>query len=475
MQRRSRVGRTAALLFLLVWMSVAWFGSWELNPNNATRLFAAISLVEDGDATIDEFAPLTIDKAMFGGHAYLDKAPGMTLMALPAVVLTNALTGEASRVVAQSSTGPPVARLLRLRPPVAVATGPALLTALAAVLLFRWGAVLTGRTGAGLFAAIGFALGTPVWAWSTTLLGHAPVAALYVIAAWSLWRATDEEPRPWLALAGGAALGWAVVVEYQAVLAGSAIAIWAAARAWRHSDRWHLLGLATLGGVTALTPLIGYNLLAFGEPFRVGYSGVVGFEGMNQGLFGLTTPKAAVILEVLFGDRRGLLWVAPVLILAPLGLAALGDDRRTRGLATTVTAVVAIVLLVNAAYVYWDGGNSTAPRHSVPLIGLLALGLAPFWAGLRRGGRIAAGAVLAVSAAINLVIACADTFAPPEYRWPLWTYVAEVRFLKGDLQTWPSEWLGWSTWGGFALYLAAALPLGWLLARSVRVEENARA
>ena len=46
------------LLFVLVWLSAGWFGSWEGNPNNATRLFAAIELVEHGDARIDRWAPL---------------------------------------------------------------------------------------------------------------------------------------------------------------------------------------------------------------------------------------------------------------------------------------------------------------------------------------------------------------------------------------------------------------------------------
>ena len=43
-------------LFLLVWFSCAWFGSWEGNPNNATRLFAAVSLVEDGELMRDRMA-----------------------------------------------------------------------------------------------------------------------------------------------------------------------------------------------------------------------------------------------------------------------------------------------------------------------------------------------------------------------------------------------------------------------------------
>ncbi|HEX7655466.1 MAG TPA: hypothetical protein VF404_00570, partial [Sphingomonas sp.] len=95
---RGRVARArlAALLFVLVWLSGAWFGSDELNPNNATRMFAAISLVEHHDATIDEFGALTIDKADFGGHTYMDKAPGMTLMAVPIVAATNWVTGTSA-------------------------------------------------------------------------------------------------------------------------------------------------------------------------------------------------------------------------------------------------------------------------------------------------------------------------------------------------------------------------------------------
>lgn len=455
-----------ALLFLLVWSSVAWFGSWELNPNNATRLFAAISLVEDGDATIDEFAYLTIDKAMFDGHVYPDKAPGMTLMAIPAVALADAMTGERSAAALRSPLR--FERFLRLRLRLAVVSGPAVLTALAALLLFDMGHALTGRAGAGVFAALGYALGSPIWGWSTTVFGHAAVAALYVIAIWAFWRAT-RDGRAWLAALGGAALGWAVVVEFQAVLAGSAIAAWAVWRAWPRADRWRLLAPAASAGIAALLPLVGYDLIAFGTPFRIGYSGVVGFEGMRQGLFGLVRPRPRVLWEILFGDARGLFWVAPVLLLAPLGLGALADDRRARDVAAVAAAAVAVVLLVNAAYVYWDGGNSTGPRLAISAVGPLAIGLAAWWAGLTSAaGRLLSAALLAVSIAINLVIAAADVFAPPGFRFPFWTYVVETRFLPGELRTWPGEWLGWSPWTGLALYLACASPMLALIVRSVR-------
>ena len=446
--------RIAIVIGLLVWFSCAWFGSWEGNPNNATRLFAAISLVEDGDATIDEFAALTLDKAQFGGHAYLDKAPGMTLMALPAVAVADRVTGERSATVSKLPGAPDMTRFLRLRQRLAVASGPALLTAIAAALLFDLALGLTGSASAGLVAALGFALGTPTWGFSTTIMGHAVVAALYVIALWALRRGE----RPWLYALAGAALGWAVVVEYQAVLAGSVLALFGALRAWSHPRRWALLGAAAAGGVAALLPLIGYNIVAFGTPFRLGYQGVVGFEGMNRGLFGLGWPDPQVLLEITVGTRRGLLWVAPVLLLALPGLRRMPQ----RGLAWTAAAAALVVLLVNAAYYYWDGGNASGPRHAIPAVGLLAVGLAPFWAGLSARGRMAAGLLVVASVAINLLIAACDIFAPPTDPWPLhWVWVEHFR--PGDVTSVAGDWWGWPKWTGLLTWAAVALPvLAWL-------------
>ncbi len=448
------------MLFLLVWFSCAWFGSWEWNPNTATRMYAAVSLVEDGDATIDEFAALTIDKAQFGPHTYLDKAPGMTLMALPAVALANAVTGERSAQFAKTFGDEALGRFLRVRTRIAAATGPALLTAIAAALLFDLALGLGASRGGALAAALAFALGTPIWGWSTTLFGHAAVAALYVIAAWAGLRA---ERLGYAALAG-AALGWAVVIEHQAVLAGSAIGVWIVWRVRR--GPWRALAAFLAGGVAAIVPLLGYNLVAFGTPFRLGYQGVVGWEGMSRGLFGLTWPDPRVLLEITFGQRRGLFWVAPILVFGALGLARMTRDAATRAAGWMAIGVAAVGLLVNAAYFYWDGGNSTGPRLAMPIAGLLALGIAFYWNLAARIERIVAGAVLGVSIAINAAIASAEILAPPNFSFPIWSAVIDFRFRNGELRTVANEWWGWSPWAGFALWAVIALPvIAWLIHR----------
>lgn len=451
------------LLFALVWLSCVWFGSWALNPNNATRIYAGMALVERGDARIDQYQALTIDKAEFGGHFYMDKAPGMTLLSLPAMAIADHV-GRPLEYVPPTLYDAVFEHYMTVRLRLAVALGSAVITALAALAMHDLGLRLTGSAGGALVASLGFALGTPVWGWSTTLFGHAPVAGLFVIAVWALWRAGEGRAMRFAAI-GGLSLGLAVLIEFEATLAGSVIAIWGALRLWR-ADRRAVAVAAVAGLVTLLVPFMTYNMIAFGTPFRLGYQGVVGFAGMDEGLFGLTSPKPIVLLKILVGMRRGLLWVAPVLAPAGVGLWLLA--RKHRGLAVMLAMAALTVLLVNSAYVYWDGGHSTGPRHSVPAIGLIAIGLAPFWASLRfTWERAVTIALLLVSIVINLMIAAANITTPDTYRFPLADPILTA-WKAGALRTLPSDFLGWSPVTGAAVYVAVAITFTALLSRPGR-------
>jgi 4-amino-4-deoxy-L-arabinose transferase-like glycosyltransferase len=463
------------VLFLLVWASCAWFGSWEMNTNNAVRVYAAISLVEDGDATIDEFDSATIDKSRVGDHLYLDKAPGMSLMALPAVAALHLLSPQRSKTLTKTFFDPDFSSFIRARTRLAVATGPAILTALATVLLFDLALTITGSVSGALAAALGYALATPAWGWSTTLLGHAPVAALYVIALWAGERATqDSQTRRWAALLVGISLGFAVVIEYQAVLAGVAIALWVVWRTWRRVDRTRLLALAAAGGALGLMPLAGYNLIAYGSVLRLGYQGVVSFPGFDHGIFGIGLPDLKVLWNIVSSRQRGLLFYAPILVFGVGGLFLMCRDRATRDIGIVATAVVAITLFLHASYFYWEGGNSTGPRLSIPMVGVLALGIAPAWVWLGRSGRFLFAIMLCMSIAINACIAATEIYAVPTVAFPLRDAVLGP-FLSGNLRTLASEYLGWPPGASFILWESFALPLlCWLAHRATIFSSDRR-
>lgn len=463
-------------LFLLVWLSCIWFGSNELNPNNATRMFTAVSLVENGDATIDEFETMTVDKARFGHHIYMDKTPGMTLMALPSVWALDRLTGEKASFYPYSIFDPRFGRFLRQRQQLAVASSAAVLIAFASVLLLDLATGITGSPRAGLVAALGYAMGTPAWGWSTTLFGHAPVGALLLIATWAVWRGTSSERdlgRWRYPLMLGASLGWAIVIELPAVLPGGVIGLWAIwrTRSVASSRRLRLAAFAALPFITALLPFACYNQLAFGQWFRIGYQGVVGFDGMQRGLFGLTYPHPDVLAKIIGGPERGLLFVAPVLVLAPIGLWLLMRARATRDLGVMAASLILVVLLYNASYFYWNGGYSTGPRHSMPAMAFLALGLAPLWAQWGRNGRRFVAVLLAVSVFLNLAIAATEITAPEGARFPIYDPIL-TRFFRLDIRTLPSDWWGWPTWRGLALYLTLAVPALWFLFRATGLSER---
>jgi hypothetical protein len=227
------------------------------------------------------------------------------------------------------------------------------------------------------------------------------------------------------------------------------------------------IALAITGGVITAIPLLAYNLATFGHPFTTGYSGVVGFEGMKQGLFGLTYPKLDVLYEILLGKRRGIIWVAPILVLAPFGIWSLLRDPARRDLGVLAAGGALVCFLYHAAYVYWDGGNATGPRHALPAIAYLAIGLAAYWGSATRIERALGLVFLAASVALNLIIAAVDIQAPAQFAAPLTDHILPG-LLSLNLRTLPSEFWGWSSGAGLTLYLILAGALAALLALAGR-------
>ena len=446
---------TAMGIFLLALAAFATLAPQSTtNPQIVTRLGLTLSIVESGDLAIDRFAHRTVDKAQFDGHYYADKVPGLSFLAIPVIATTMLVVKAAGGALNLDDVGD-FAWVAR----VAIIAVNGFISAVAIAALFltaiRLGAT---RTGA-LFAAGALAFATPFFGWSTTFFAHSVSGSLLMFAAAAIafafaGDATDQShPLSFLMGFGlGVLLGYTIVMDPTAAPACFVAGVLTLALAARRGTAalFRIAGGLTLGGLLGLLPLLIYNQLAFGSPFTLGYSAVVGFEGMQRGFFGITWPKPAVFAELLFGLYRGLLPLSPVLVLVPAGLYVMWRKPTTRVAAGAILAVICSFLWINASYQYWDGGWSTGPRHLVPMLPLCCLALAFAWP-RALWARIVALVLLTASLVLSLICAVAGMFAPSNISNPLIDFLLP-RVLSQEGMLWALPvLLIWSFFGLLSL------------------------
>jgi hypothetical protein len=408
--RRSQTVQRSLVLAAVLMASYAYFyegGGWNQN----TRFDLVRALTERQTVQIDLYESNTGDKAHFEGHFYTDKAPGASLTAVPAVAVARAALGVARRDLYAADT---IAWLSYVAT-VMAASVPA---ALAALCIFWISLRLGAGTNAACIAALVCGLGTPLWAYATLLYGHALAAGCLAAAVFGVVCLRDAGRRASDATIGfwtGAAAGWAVVTEFPAAVPSALIVAWACwqAREWERRRLRRLVMALGAGSAVAATVLFVYNWIAFGSLFYIAYSSEAGaFEEMKTGIFGVNLPQADIAYQLLFGRYRGLLPLAPVLALAPVGLWMWIRRSATRDVALMSAAIAAFYFLLAAGYSYWDGGWSYASRHLGPALPFLALGIAPLWQHSGRFLRMCV-LVLAIAGAGQSLVAVATTPQPP--------------------------------------------------------------
>ena len=361
------------------------------NTQDKTRLALTQALVEHGEIHIERYGE-PVDRAVYGGHIYTDKAPGLSLLAVPAVVGLRGvehLAGERTPLLWDSAP-----RLWALR---VVLLGPFLL-----VLVWLVGRMSEAvAVGTGAATALATGLGTMLGPLSSVLFAHVPAACLafasFVVIA------TGRSGRR--SLVAGLLAGAAVLVEYDAALAVIAVAIYVMVR---HGPP-HLLRFC-LGGLPAALVLGAYDTLAFGKPWRLSYHYIGGAFASEQagGFFGISLPRATGLVQTLVGER-GLLTVSPVLAAAAFGLFLLWKERRLE--AGICALVVVAYLMLEAGYFLPYGGFSPGPRFFASALPFLLLGL-PL--AVKRHPR-AVGVLLVVSVLLTTANALTwPAFAPDE-------------------------------------------------------------
>lgn len=378
--------RTAWVLATALFVSYAYFyqaGGWSQNSR-----FAMIrAVLERHTLQIDAYRLHTGDLALWEGHYYTDKAPGASLLALGPVAVARGI----DRLVGVDPEGfPGIAWTSYVA---AVATS-GLFTVVAALAIFwvarRWGS----SRRAALFATTAYGVATPAWCYATLFMGHALTAGCLMLAfAAASGIGDDATGRPYLrAWTVGLACGWAVVTEFPAAVPILLIVGFALLTA-RDALPNRLAGITLriiAGGAIPAAVLLGYNTVSFGSPFHLAYSSEVDprYGHMREGLFGITHPRWWVLRELLIGSYRGLLPLAPLMAITPLGLAAIARIQPRRRAVWVASGIALFYFLLNASYFYWEGGWAYGPRHVIPALPFLALGLGPLWDYGRTAGRI---------------------------------------------------------------------------------------
>jgi hypothetical protein len=383
-------------LLLLVLVGFAALSPLHVTSTQDISHFCLSRALVAGELKIDACADDTIDRAVYGGHFYTNKAPGLSLLAVPAV--------EAVRLPPGASWGPEAG--FRLWAARVLTTGAAFL--LCVLLVGRVAEGLAPGTGAP--ALVAFGLGTLMAAFAATGFDHVLTAAFGFGAFLLAWAR-----RPALA---GLAAGCAYLVEYQAGAIALVVGGYVALGGVRPLARY---AVAVLPGVLASAA---YSWAAFGAPWRTPHDYELNrFPGVNprSGLLGVHLPTAHGLYLVFVHDR-GLLVSAPVLAAAAAGVWLLGR-RGLRAEALAAALVAAAFVLGDAGYGDPYGGISAGPRYLIPGLPFLALGLGPAFARWRLP--TAALAAVSIVAGMTLALTWAKSLSS-HYRASAWGELARL-------------------------------------------------
>ncbi len=332
---------------------------------NQTSHYDLLQALYHEQTTIDPYQQNTGDKVLYHGHWYSARAPGLALFVLPWYTVLRGVDAERwARSSPAQSGDDELIYLVGLWGNVL----PGLL-----LLVLVWSAAERLQPGFGAATAVTLGLGTMALALSTLLFSHIFTAFLGFAAFTLLLRERDGPARAWLCGAAGLSIGYAISSEYPLALLGGVLGLYLLSRrdALTPLDLLRRGGAYAAGVAVGLVPLALYNLAAFHSLTHVAYANV---PQQHKGFFGITAPSLRVAATLL-GDSRGLLTLAPVLVMGLLGTLAL-YRRGRRAEALVIAGVLLCYLTYNSGYYLPFGGGSPGPRFLATTLPFLALPLA---------------------------------------------------------------------------------------------------
>lgn len=342
------------------------------HANELPRILTTEQLAEGRgfrlDERLDDLGSRADISTTPSGHSYQNKAPGLSMAAVPLYYPLRLVFERAGR-------RPPM-MLVTWVVRVALATLPTLwFLGYFHRTAHRFADSDEARNG----ALAAYALGSMALPLSLLFMSHALAASLAGVAfAVSVATVRDHAHAELAAaLAVGALLGLAMLVEYQVVFAVPLIGgylWWGARRRTRTA-----LGIA-LGTVPFLAVLAWYQWSAFGSPLRTGYAYSV--DPANRlGIMGMVGFSERSFAQLFVHPDNGLLLLSPWVVLSVIGAVRIASRAELRARVGPEASVAALIAIVYCAFVallvpeFGRGGWSIGPRYlavAMPFIAWLA-------------------------------------------------------------------------------------------------------
>ncbi len=383
-------------LFLVInlILSTFYFDTWP-NGNTTSRVLPVVSVIENGTFHFEMIDSTSHDKSIINGKHYTDKAPLPTLMMIPIsfvlkkVGLVHLEDKDYSSLYAWSGF--------------IFGTIPLLI-----ILLLTF-----NRAHSGPFDILYILLpfyGSFIFSYSASMYSHVFAGFLLVLAYIFLERKSY--------FLSGIFIGAVFISEYPLALVGL---IWGL-------QVWYKNGLKNgvlfgLGVFPSLVLIAIYNYSISGNPFTLLYKYVDPNYAFMHKDYGFGIPSVKVMLQLLFGQYKGLVVYCPIILLVFFfGIKKwLTSSSKWKKFILHPIAVpfIASVVLISS-YQMWWGGWAFGPRHLIGVTILLLFFSLPILARMEIK-RWIGYPMLFIGVLIGLMAKTTYIYSiPTDIEYPLW-------------------------------------------------------
>ncbi|MDI6785212.1 MAG: hypothetical protein QMD92_00740 [bacterium] len=341
------------LIFLIIFTCYAYFFHLSPHANSLTRYNLVRAIVYEGKLNIDSYHENTVDKSLYKGHYYSDKAIGTSLFALiPSWLIKISKVSFGINLIYY---------LLRV-------ISVSLPSAIFAALFFKFLTLFNPISKYNIWLTFALFLGTLCYPYSTLFYGHQQ-AAIFCFISFSLIYLFKNNyiSANFCLLSVGFLSGLAVITEYTS---GIIILLLFAYLIVNLKKKSKIL-IYFLSSAPPLLLLLTYNYLCFENPFNLGYSfqaPEIAVKAMARGHFGFGLPNLSILYKILFSSYRGLFYTSPVLLLSIPGFYYIYQDKNLRAEFYICLFSTLSFILLNASFAAWHGGYGIGPRYIIPAL-----------------------------------------------------------------------------------------------------------